>query len=240
MAEKIEGIILNVRKYNDRNCIVTLYTRNHGRLAFITPLSSGKASNARRARLQPLALIATEINYKAGADLQRLGAFLSPEIWCDIYFHPLKRILVLFISEFLYHLLNATMPDPLLFDFLVNSIRLLDSMKVGIAEFHIPLLVALLSFSGIQPNIEDYLPGKVFDFNSGSFLFPDETNGPVINPREARYVKTIVRLNFNNIKRLRLTNANRRQILYGILNYFSYHFPGISSLKSPEVLREIF
>lgn len=240
MSEKILGLVVNVRKYNDRNNVVTLYTRSRGRLTFISPIGSGKSAAARRARLQPLTLVAAEIHYKPTAELQRLGAISSPEIWSDIYFHPHKRIIALFVSEFLYHLLNATMADEKLFDFLVEAIRLLDRMKEGVADFHIPFLVSLLSFSGIQPDVSSYRPGMVFDIHSGSFLYPEETSGPIIISDDAAHIPLISRLNFTNIKKFRPGNAGRRQILYGLLNYYSYHFPGLGNLKSPEVLRQLF
>lgn len=240
MAEKITGLVLNVRKYNDKNCIVTLYTRERGRLSFISPLGSGKSGNARRARLQPLAVITTEFNYKPTSELQRLGGVASAEVWSDLYFDPAKRAMALFISEFLYRLLNATMPDPALFDFLIQSIRLLDRMDRGIHDFHIPFLVALLTYSGIQPDVSNYRAGYVFDFFTGGFVDAYESKGPVIAGEDAKAVAFVVRINFSNMKKLRLTSVNRRQILYGLLNYFSYHFPGLGSLKSPEVLREIF
>lgn len=240
MTEKISGIVLNVRKYNDRNNIITLYTRERGRLAFISPTGSGKASNARRARLQPLALIETELRYKPGAELQRLGSISMSEIWTDIYFHPAKRAMAIFLSEFLYRLLNASMADEGLFDFLASSFRFLDRMQDGLNDFHIPFLVSLLSYSGIQPDTSGLREGYVFDFSAGAFVAEYEAKGPVISGDEARMVPLVARLNFSNIKGLRLTSANRRQILYGLLNYYSYHFPGLSTLKSPEVLRDLF
>lgn len=240
MSEKINGIVLNVRKYNDRNNIVTLYTREKGRMAFISPVGSGKASNVRRARLQPIAVIETEINFKSGSELQRLGSITSGEVWSDIYFHPAKRALAMFISEFLYRLLNASMADPHLYDFLVDSFRLLDGMKDGINEFHIPFLVSLLSFSGIQPDISGMREGYVFEFASGAFVPEFEAKGPVVSGPYTRFIPWISRLNFSNMKSLRRAKADRRQILYGILNYYSYNFPGLSTLKSLDVLREVF
>lgn len=240
MGEKIRGIVLNVRKHNERNQIVTLYTRERGRLAFISPIGSGKAMNARRARLQPMSVISTEFSYKTTSELQRLGSIATDTVWHDIYFHPQKRVLALFLSEFLYRLLNATMPDPALFDFIVSSLRHLDDIKSGIADFHIPFLVELLRYTGIQPDISGWREGYVFDFPAGAFVAEEEAKGPMLKGEEAKAVGIVARINFRNIKSLRLTNLNRRQILYGLLNYYSFHIPGLGSLKSPEVLREIF
>lgn len=240
MTEKLTGIVLNVRKYNDKNSVVTLFTRERGRLSFISPSGAGKAANARRARLQPLAVISTELNFKPGNELQRLGSVTAAEVWKDIYFDATKRTITLFISEFLYRLLNATMPDPRLFDFLVESFRFLDVMKDNVNDFHIPFLVSLLSYSGIQPDVSSYREGYVFEIASGSFVAEFEAKGMTIRGEEAKYVPIISRINFSNMKCLRLNSMNRRQILYSLLNYFSYHFPGLGSLKSPEILREVF
>ena len=134
----------------------------------------------------------------------------------------------------------AASPDPPLFDYLCKAISFLDRTKTGIQDFHIPFLVSLLTFSGIQPDTSGYKPGKVFDFNSGSFIFTNELHGPSLSIEESKWVPLICRINFSNMKCLRLTNANRRQILYGLLNFYSFHYPGIGSLKSPEILRELF
>lgn len=240
MGEKIRGIVLNVRKYNDRNSIVTLYTRERGRVSFISAMGSGKASNSRRARLQPLSLIETEVNFKASTELQRLGAINTPEVWNDLYFHPVKIAVALFISEFLYKLLNDTTPDGRLFDFLEKSIRFLDRMEAGVSNFYIPFLVSMLTFSGIQPDTSQLSRGNVFEFASGAFVPEKEAKGIFMKGEEGEAVKFVCRINFNNMKCLRLNGTNRRQILYGLLNYYSYHFPGLGNMKSPDVLRETF
>lgn len=240
MPEKINGIVLNVRKYNERNCIVTLYTRERGKISFISPTGTGRASKVRRARLQPLSLIQTDLNFKPTAELQRLGSLFSPKMWSDIYFHPLKRTISLFISEFLSKLLTASMPDPPLYDFIVDSLRLLDAMDSGVNDFHIAFLISLLPFSGIQPDTDNYRRGYSFDFNAGAYV-PDYKASPEsLHGAEAKAVRLIASLNFNNIKRLRLDSSSRRRILYAILDYYSFHFPGLGSLRSPEILREIF
>lgn len=240
MTEKIVALVLNVRKYNDKNVIVTMYTRSRGRLSFISPTGTGKASNARRARLQPLSFISTDLNYKPGAELQRLGSVTLVEPWNDLYFNDTKRALSLFLSEFLYRLLNATMAEEDLFDFLIDSLRLLDRMESGVEDFHIPFLVSMLSFAGIQPDVSGFADDKIFDFNSGSFQYPEEAGPVVLSPMESKEVRLISRLNFNNIKKIRLNNISRRQILYGLLNYYSFHYPGLNSLKTVDVLREVF
>lgn len=240
MREKMTGIVLNVRKYNDKNNIVTIYSRDHGRLAFISPIGSGKTGSARRARLQPLSIISTELNLKAGADLQRLPSVSLDIVWRDLYFDPVKRAIVIFISEFLYRLLHATQADEKLWDFIAESLLLLDNMQNRYSDFHISFLVSLLPFMGIQPDVSGYASEKVFDFASGSFVASTESQGPVLRGREAQDVLWVKRLNFFNIGRIRFSRIQRRDLLQKIISYYSFHYPGLSSLKSLDVLQEIF
>lgn len=240
MQEKIKGIVLNLRKYNDRNNIVTLYTPTHGRLSFISPIGNGKGGNARRARLQPLAVISTDLNFKPTSDLQRLGNLQLIRAWKDLYFHPVKRAQVIFISEFLNRLLYAAMPDESLWNFIYESLLLLDGIKKGVSDFHISFLISLLPHMGIQPDLSTFSPEKVFDFAAGSYVLPFEARGPYLKDEAANAVLWINRLNFYNISRIKLPLRVRQEILSNLISYYSYHYPGISSMKSPDVLHYIF
>ena len=240
MQEKIKGIVLNVRKYNDRNNIVTLYTSTRGRLSFISPIGTGRASNARRARLQILSVISTELNFKSTSDLQRLGSITLERVWNDIYFHPVKRAEVIFLSEFLYRLLNAAMPDESLWNYIYDSLILLDGLKKGIEDFHISFLISLLPHMGIQPELSGYGEDKVFDFAAGGFVSSFDARGPVLVGEEAKAVVWVNRINFYNISRIRLTGMERQTILSRLISYYSYHYPGLSSMISPEILHDIF
>lgn len=234
------AIVLNVRKYNDRNNIITVFSRAHGRLSFISPVGQGKGGNARRARLQPLAVINSDFTFKPTSELQRLGSVSLQTVWSDLYFHPFKRAISIFISEFLYRLLNATMPDEKIWDFIYGALTLLDSSKGKIANFHIAFLVSLLPFSGIQPDLSEFREDWVFDLGYGGFVAPQNAKGPYLKGEEAKAVIWINRINFSNMSRLKLTTSQRNEILQGLMAYYSYHFPGLSSLNSPSILHDLF
>ena len=239
MQENIKGIVLNVRKYNDRQTIVTMFTPSHGRISFISASGTGKSSNARRAKLQLLAVLETEINFKPGVELQSLGAVSFKNVWNDIYFHPRKIVQTIFLAEFLNRILNASMPDESLWEFIYESLMLLDSMHDGILNFHISFLVSLLPYMGIQPDVSGYSPEKVFDYVSGAFVWPSEARGVHLKGEEARAVLWVKRINFYNTRKLRLTHDQRRKLLSHILSYYSHHYPGIESMKSAELLQEL-
>lgn len=240
MTEKLLAIVLNVRKYNDRYNIVTVYSATRGRLVFLSSTGGGKASRLRNARLQPMAVIEGDFRYKPNAEIQHLGAFSLHRVWHDIYFHPVKRLLALFLSEFLNRLILESAADAKIWNFIFNSMVLLDESRSGINDFHIAFLSSLLPFVGIQPDISQYRAGYLFDMESGRFRETVPAHSHFLKGEEAGIVKMVARLNFLNIRRLKLSRSLRLRILEGLINYYDIHFSGIRNIKSLEVLHEIF
>lgn len=242
MTEKITAIVLDITRHNDKLDIVTLYSRTRGRISFLSATGSGKSQRLRQSRLQPLAIIDTDVKFNPAAELQRLGQFSLHNVWHDLYFHPIKRMIVLFISEFLNKFLRASMPDEALWDFIFRSLVLLDNMTEGIADFHIAFLSSLLPFAGIQPDFSDYENGDAFNMESATFFAPThhDTRNYILSPMEAKMAALICRINFYNIRVLKLDRQRRIAILQRLLQYYSIHFPGSGNLKSLDIIREIF
>lgn len=240
MREKIRGIVISIVRHTEKINIVSLYTRERGRLSFLSPRGSGKAGKLRDARLLPMAVIESDINFNPNKELQRLGSFSLLSVWNDIYFHPMKRDITLFISEFLNRLLLASMADPKLWDYVYNTFKLLDRSETRLADFHIVFLLSLLSFTGIRPDIRSYHPGEVFDMRTGSFSSRIPLHNDWINPEDSEKILFLCRLNFSNIKALKLTNSQRKNILNYLLKYYEIHYPGTSSLKSLDILSELY
>lgn len=240
MTEKFAAIVLDITRHNDKHNIVTTFSRKRGRIVFLSPCGSGRAGKMRQSRLQPLSVIEGDLRFSQTAELQKLGAFSLQEVWSDIYFHPVKQMMALFLSEFLNRLLKASMPDENLWDYIVSSLRLLDGMKKGVADFHIAFMSSLLPFMGIQPDASQYRQGMAFDMRSGAFSSAIPTHPDFLTGEESRFASILSRVNFVNVKAMRLNGDMRHRILTLLLKYYSIHFPGASNLKSLEVIHDIF
>lgn len=240
MTEKLLGIVLDITRHSDRHSIVTLFTRSRGRVSFLFPMGSGKSGRLRQARIQPMAIIEADVNFKGSAELQRLGSFAPADVLTDVYFNPVKRMMTLFLSEFLNRLLRATMPDPNIWDYVAGSIRLLDRMREGVSDFHIVFLSSLLPFAGIQPDSSDYEPGMVFDMQAGRFVDRIPPHSDYLSGDEARFAAILNRVTFSNVRALKLNGNLRNRILQNLLHYYAIHYPGTSNLKSLAVLHDVF
>ena len=240
MIEKISGIVLDITRHNDRHNVVTLYTRSRGRVSFLSSGGGGRSGRLRASRLQPLAVIEGDINFKQNAELQKLGSFSLAFVWSGIYFHPLKAMMSLFLSEFLNRLLRASMSDEGLYDYIVGALRLFDGMDKGFTDFHIAFMASLLPFMGIQPDSSEWKPGSFFDLRNGTFTEDRPPHTDVLEGEEAAMAAKISDMDFSNIADYSLDNEGRRRLLEGLLRYYAIHYPGTSSLRSLEVLRNMF
>ena len=239
MIEKICGIVLDITPHSDRHNVVTLYTRSRGRISFLSASGGGRAGRLRNSRLQPLAVIEADVNFRQNAELQKLSSFSLSHVWAGIYFHPMKGMITLFLSEFLNKLLRASMSDESLFDYIVDSLRFFDSMKEGRADFHVAFLASLLPFMGIQPDSTDWTEGSFFDMRNGTFSTIRPPHNDVLEGENSRLASVFSMIDFSNISAYCSDNATRRALLSGLLNYYAIHYPGLASLRSLEILRQL-
>lgn len=238
--EKIIGIVTDIVKHSDRHNVVTLFTRHHGRVSLLSSAGTGKTARIRNASLMPLSVISADINFNPTRELQFLGKFSRDILWKDIYFNPVKSAIGMFVSEFLNTYLRQSPPDSALWDFIVEAVRRLDSARRGNANFHIAFLIDFLNFAGIRPDLSDWRDDAWFDMRGGSMTLLPPCHRDCLPPVRAAILPTLARMNLRTAHIFRFSSAQRRELLGLLLQYYSLHFPGMSGLKSPAVLAEVF
>ncbi len=83
----------------------------------------------------------------------------------SLYFDPVKMSVGLFVAEFVGRLVRDSGADARLWDYVADSLRLLDCMPSGraVANFPIVFLSTLTAFVGITPDVGGFSEGKAFD-----------------------------------------------------------------------------
>ena len=169
MLCKTRGIVLHTIPYNDKYSIIYMYTEAFGRASYLVSRSRGKKSTVSKALFIPLSVLEMEVEHLNKRDLHRIKetriCFPLNDVCCD----PVKNVLALFLSEVLFRVVKDTEPDPRLFDYLYESIHLLEYADKGIANFHMVFLLGLLHHLGIFPNMESHRVGYYFDMLNGVF-----------------------------------------------------------------------
>lgn len=238
--EKIRGIVLNSIKHNDRHNIVSLFTETRGRVSFLSPTGSGKSGKIRNARLLPLSVVESEVNFKGADQLQFLGAVNSVYVWHDLYFNPIKSSITYFIAEFLNKYFKEASQDHVAWKFIVTAIGEFDKMDKPLANFHLWFLIRFLDFAGITPDFTNYQKGDLFDMREGLPTSIFHIHSDTLTSSETEMIPLLLRMNLTNFHKFKFSAIQRRQILEKLLKYYSIHFPGLGNLKSLEILSEIF
>lgn len=245
MKESINGIVLGIVKHSDRHNITNIYTRERGRMAFLSPAGTSKKSRQTSARLQPLSIIEGEANISSTRDIHNLSSIIPLKVWRTLYYDPFKSSIVLFLSEFLTRLLRDAPPEPRLWDFIADSINIFDATenRTASANFHITFLVSMTYLMGIQPDLSGYQDGMEFDMKSGVMTYPFNTmskNSLRVDAIRSAFLPTLTRINYANAKHFQFSGKERSELINSILKYYGIHFPGCDNLKSLDILKEIF
>ena len=240
MYEKLRGIVLNTIRYSDKHNIVHIYTDGRGLMSFAVPLGKTQASRMHNAMLMPLSLVDLEVGVRPGRDLALLREVRRNYPLATIYSDPIRNAIALFISELLTHVIQEPEGNEYLFRYIEQSVQLLEQMPGQITKFHICFLFHLGAHLGIQPNLESYRKGYWFDMTDGVFL-PSAVKGhALLPPQEAQVLHLLSRMTFSNMGVFRFNREERNRMLDVIISYYRLHNAAIGTLRSPDILKQLF
>ncbi len=242
MLEHLNCIALRTVRYNDRNSILTVYTRQHGRLALLLPAGNSRQATRLRALAMPLGRFACVVDMRPGRDIFAMQQVrLEPTATGIGIPSPVKATISLFLADLLAALLREPQQDEALFQFITEAVAALATAQgTALANFHIAFLMQLQRYLGIEPDWSTYTPGAVFDLADGIFRPTPPLHNRFLPSDRALAAFTLRRLNFRNARLFAMPREQRNDILDTLLNYYHIHFPTLSALNSIAVLRTTF
>ena len=240
MQEKLEGIVINVIKYNEKHNIAHIYTDKLGMLSFLVRQGSTHAARMRNAMFMPLSVIEFEARLQPGRDLGTLHDVHRAANLQSLYIDPMKNAIVMFVSELLSHTIQEHEQNMVLYSYLKSCIVRLEEERGSVANFHICFLYRLGQFIGIQPDIDSYREGYWFNMNEGVFTQSPHAGMKSLPPDQARVLPLLSRMTWDNMHHFKFSREQRNEIVDMILNYYRLHHSTLGSLRSPEVLRQLF
>lgn len=240
MLTKTQGIVLHSIPYNDKYAIIYMYTRVFGRASYLVPRSRGKRSFVSKALFLPLSVLDLEVDHQNKRDLHRIRESKSCFPQGELFSNPIKNVLALFLAEVLFRVVREAQPDERLFDYLVQSIRLLEVADAGIANFHLVFLLGLLRYLGIFPNVESVARDAFFDLLLGEFVERQPTHPHFLNRNESRVFAGLLRINYENMSLYAFSRQDRVAIIQHIIDYYRLHLPDFPEIKSLSVMQSLF
>jgi DNA repair protein RecO (recombination protein O) len=240
MLTPIHAICLRTVRYNDHNNILTLYTRERGRLSVLLAGGSGREAARRRALTMPLSLVEGVADLRVGRELASVSDLRSTVALPTVHADPVKMSMAMFLTELLGVVVPDGAPDEPLYNFIVDAVEALEAADAGTANFHLVFLYRLGRFIGIEPDLGTYRPGAVFDMLEGVFRMTPPLHRHYLLGEDAAAVVMLSRMRWENMRAFHLNRGERRRILSVMLDYYGLHYARLTGMKSMEILGELF
>jgi DNA repair protein RecO (recombination protein O) len=221
MIFKTRGIVFRFTKFKETSIIVTIFTEQFGLQSYIVNGVRSKSAKNRIALYQPLTLLNLVVYHRENANIERIK-----EISCLYPYRTLtsdirKSTLAMFLTE----LLNKTVKDEShtgeIFEFLCQSLIVLDTLEKGFENFHLIFLLKLCRYLGFGVyNLNQVLGGRVADLETEKLLhqlLTTEYDAPIT-----------------------ITHAQRRSLLDLLLKFYAEHMENLGEIKSVQVLKDVF
>ena len=237
---KAQGIVLHTLKYGDSSLVAYILTDTAGRQSYMVQgVRSTKGKGNKAALLQPMFLLEFE-GIRGGQS--RMDRMKEPKLLYPLQHIPFdirKSTISLFMAEVLYKLVREVEPDSTLFEFVKESVLVLDSLQDGISNFHLWFLVQLSRFLGFYP-ANRYCEGDCFDIVEGTFTGTAPEHSMIINRPNSRLLDTMLHHDPHRLGEIALPHTQRSDFLASLLLYYGYHLDTIHNIQSIKILGELF
>lgn len=217
-----------------------MYTEAFGRASYLVSRTRSKRGGLSKALFAPLTVWELEVDHQPKRELHRIKEAHACFPLTDVAGDPVKSMLALFLSEVLFRVVREQESDLRLFQYLYESIHLLEYADKGIANFHLVFLLGLLQPLGIFPNVEAYHPGDYFDMLNGLFTDALPLHNHFLNESDSAVFVRLLRIGFDNMALFGFSRQDRHAILQYILAYYRLHLPDFPEIKSLSILQSLF
>ncbi len=239
MLHKTRGIILHTTSYSESQLIAKVYTLQFGLQSYIISGIRGKKSKTKASVFQPLSLVDMVVSHTEKGGLQRISEINNAHPYTSIPYIVSKSSIVLFLNEILYKALNEAHPDEDLFEFIQNSLLILDLKTDSCSNFHIYFMAQLTKYLGFFPQGAFSDTHNLFDLKSGCFINQMPNHPHYLNDDQSQLFYTILSQRYDTLNQLRISQQQRKQLLQALISYFQFHIPSFKEINSLEVLEEV-
>jgi DNA repair protein RecO (recombination protein O) len=246
MITRTDAVVLRALDFSETSQIVSLYTRQQGRMSVIARGSRRPKSRFGSA-LQPMAYVQAVYYHRAGRELQTLKEashiHRMTRLGADV-----DRVTAAFrMVELVRALTEPEDPNPQLFNLLLNALIHLDEAeeRAGnvLPHFELRLATLLGFFPDIQKEDVMALPetGGVLALASGSVRPPHEAPAAGVRASRAalRAFAIFARADLETALRMRLTPELEAETLRLVDAYLRHHVEGYFPDRVPEVARQL-
>lgn len=221
MIFKTRGIVFRFTKFQETSIIVTIFTELFGLQSYIVNGVRSKSSKNKIALYQPLTLLNLVVYHRENANIERIKEISCLHPYGTLATDIRKSTLAIFINELLNKTVREESHAGEIFNFICDSLIILDQLESGFENFHLLFMLKLSRYLGFGVhNVNEIVGGKTTD---------QETEEVLERLLGAEYDSP-----------LRISNMQRRTILDLLVKFYHEHMEQLGEIRSLQVLREVF
>ena len=239
MLFKTSGILLHSVKYSDTSLIVKIFSSDFGLKSYIVNASRNKKSKIKASLFQPLALVEIIVSNTEKAKLERISEINIITPYTNIPYNIIKSTITLFLNEILYRAIKEQQNDINLFEFIKNSLLLLDLKQENCSNFHVFFMIQLSRYLGFFPEGSYSISSSIFDLQEGRFINHIPNHPFYLNERLSNLFYQFITSEYNSIHKLKLDKMQRKALLKALIKFYQLHIASFGEIKSFEILEEI-
>lgn len=237
MFHKTKGIVLHTTKYSETSVIAKIYTEKLGLVTYMVKGVRSSKSTSKAALLQPLTLLEMEVSHRENKQLQYIKEFRRDYVYRSIPFDTLKSTVAIFLLELISKAIREHEQNSEMFEFMYESLCVLDQSKSLNPDFHLLFLVHFTRHLGFVPHGNFSPQNQYFEMTEGVFI-PQQSEINVMNRTESKLLYDLMLANPFADNPLNITRTERKQMMTNLVRYYQLHLENFS-LRSPDILEEI-
>jgi DNA repair protein RecO (recombination protein O) len=240
---KTRGIIFRTVKYGETSIIADIFTEEKGLQSFIAGNVRSAKSAMSYSLFQPMQVVEMVSYFREDKKvLNRLKEVRLSIHFQHIPFDVKRGAVVLFMAEVLRKCIREQEEEGSLFQFLVETLELLDQKESPIALIPTFFLAQLTEWLGFKPSGYAPADGQTirFDLKEGITVLDHDPLRDTINPETTQAFFALIEANHQSLKTVALDGNQRKLVLDALLKYYRYHIDGFDQLNAHEVLNTVF
>ena len=240
MLHKTKAIVLYCLNYSDDYFVTSILTEEFGIISYLIAKSKGKKAKVPKSIFHPLSVLDLEVEHQNLRNIQRIKEAKVHFPLFSLLSDPVKSTISIFLSEFISKVVKEVQSNRFLFDYVLQSIRILELNDKMNANFHLVFMIQLSRFLGFYPNSSEYKKRMFFDMQNGVFCQYKPSHIHFLNPDESETFTLLLRMSYENMSTFRFSRNERKNIISKILEYYRLHLTDFSNIKSLEILHQVF
>lgn len=220
MLHKTRGIVFRYTRYGDTSIIVNIFTAAFGLQGYIVNgVRSSKTGN-KMALFQPLTLLDLVVYHRENANLMRIKEVKCVHAYQTLHQDVRKSSIAMFLTEMLNKVVREKSHTEEMTEFMINSLIALDQLPSP-ENFHLMFLLKLTRYLGFEAQ----LPSEVLAGHPAGAGEEDLLNQLL----QSSYDQPVA-----------MNYEVRKNMLDHLIRFYGSHLDNLGTIRSLEVLKEIF